>query len=265
MIIIGEKINATRTQVREIIENRRSEDLTSLADTQARGGATIIDVNVATGTGTQEDEVNAMQWAVEVLCESTDKPLCIDSADPDVLAAGLQAMNGRQAMINSVKADDHCLRSVLPLAAKYGTPVVALAMDDKGIPKTVEGRIGACRQIATACADFKVPLEHLYFDPLVLPVSADETQGKVTLDTLAAIKKTFPAALTTMGLSNISYGLPGRTELNAAFMQMAVFAGLDSAIMDPANAFMMAAVRTAEALMGKDRHFRRYTRALRKS
>ncbi len=265
MIVIGEKINATRSQVRGIIEERKTDELVELAQIQAAAGATVIDVNVGTGTGTQDDEIKAMHWAVDVLCQEVDKPLCVDSADPDVLEAGLAAMNGRKSMINSIKADDHFLQAVLPLVAKYQVPVVALAMDDKGIPKTVEGRINACRTIASACLDFKVPTEHLYFDPLVLPVSADATQGKVTLDTLVAIKQTFPEASTTMGLSNISFGLPDRANLNAAFMQMAIFAGLDSAIMDPSNTIMMAAVRTAEALMGKDRHFRRYTRALRKS
>jgi 5-methyltetrahydrofolate--homocysteine methyltransferase len=265
MKIIGEKINATRSQVRSIIEERREDELTALAQSQSAAGATIIDVNVGTGTGTQEDEIKSMHWAVEILCRVADKPLCIDSADPSVLAAGLEAMNGKEAMINSIKADDHYLREVLPLVAKYQVPVVALAMDDKGIPKTVEGRVDACRKIVSVCSDFQVPVEHLYFDPLVLPVSADAMQGKVTLDTLVAIKRTFPTASTTMGLSNISFGLPERAQLNAAFMQMAIFAGLDSAIMDPGNSGMMAAVRTAEALMGKDRHFRRYTRALRKS
>lgn len=265
MIVIGEKINATRAQVKGIIEQRKESDLVSLAQAQATAGASVIDVNVGTGTGTQDDEIKAMHWAVEVLCQAVDKPLCIDSADPDVLAAGLEAMNGRQTMINSIKADEHYLKAVLPLVAKYQAPVIALAMDDKGIPKTALGRIEACQKIVAACMDYQVPVEQLYFDPLVLPVSADATQGRVTLETLVAIKTTFPTASTTMGLSNISYGLPDRASLNAAFMQMAIFAGLDSAIMDPANTVMMASVRTAEALMGKDRHFRRYTRALRKS
>jgi 5-methyltetrahydrofolate--homocysteine methyltransferase len=100
---------------------------------------------------------------------------------------------------------------------------------------------------------------------LVLPVSTDARQGKVTLDTLAAIKQTFPGARTTMGLSNISFGLPGRALLNAAFLQMAIYAGLDAAIMDPLNEGMMRAARTGDALMGKDRHFRKYSRAFRKN
>ncbi len=263
MIIIAEKINATRKAVAAIIEERRQDRLADLARQQADAGAAFIDVNVGTGNGTREDEIQSMQWAVTAIYAATDKPLCIDSADAAVIQAGLEAMGGRPAMINSIKADNHCLETVLPLAARYQAPVVALAMDDQGIPKTVQGRIAACRKIASACADHQVPLEQIYFDPLVLPVSTDAGQGKVTLDTLAAIKQTFTGAQTTMGLSNISFGLPGRAALNAAFLQMAVYAGLDSAIMDPANAVMMAAVRAADSLMGRDRHFRRYTRALR--
>lgn len=264
MIVIGEKINATRSAVRDIIEQRRADQLVDLAQKQAAAGAAYIDVNVGTGSGTRQDEVEAMQWAVEALNTAVDKPLCIDSADPVVMEAGLEAMAQRPAMINSIKADAKYLESVLPLAARFKAPVVALAMDDQGIPETVEGRIKACRMIASACHDYDVPIESIFFDPLVLPVSTDARQGKVTLDTLAAIKQTFPGARTTMGLSNISFGLPGRAQLNAAFLQMAIFAGLDAAIMDPLNKDMMQAARMGDALMGKDRHFRKYSRAFRK-
>lgn len=264
MIVIGEKINATRSAVKPIIQQRLTEELVDLAQKQASAGATYIDVNIGTGQGTRDDEIEAMKWAVTTLCEAVDKPLCVDSADPTVLEAGLQAMGERQGMINSTKAETKYLEAVLPLAARFKAPVVALAMDDKGIPETVEGRIAACRMIAKACEEYSVPIDNVFFDPLVLPVSTDGKQGKVTLDTLRTIKETFPGARTTMGLSNISFGLPGRPTLNAAFLHMAIFAGLDSAIMDPMNETMMAAARAGEALMGKDRHFRRYSRAFRK-
>jgi 5-methyltetrahydrofolate--homocysteine methyltransferase len=167
-------------------------------------------------------------------------------------------------MINSTKAEAKNLAAVLPLAARFRAPVVALAMDSRGIPETGEGRIDACRLIADACEEHDVPLTSVYFDPLVLPVSTDARQGKVTLDTLTAIKREFPGARTVMGLSNVSFGLLGRPLLNAAFLQMAIFAGLDAAIMDPLNEKMMQAARTGDALMGRDRHFRKYSRALRK-
>lgn len=264
MIVIGEKINATRSAVRDIIEQRGEDPLVALAKRQAAAGAAYIDVNVGTGKGTRQDEIDAMRWAVTTLNQAIDKPLCIDSADAAVLEAGLEAMPGRQAMINSTKADAKYLTSVLPLAARFGAPVVALAMDEKGIPESIEGRISACRMIADGCGEYNVPITSVFFDPLVLPISTDARQGKVTLDTLVAIKETFPGARTIMGLSNISFGLLGRLLLNVAFLQMAIYAGLDSAIMDPLNENMMQAARTGDALMGKDRHFRKYSRALRK-
>lgn len=263
MIVIGEKINATRTAVRDIVEQRQADRLLDLARLQAMAGAAYIDVNIGTGKGTRQDEIDAMQWAVTTLLPTIEQPLCIDSADPEVLEAGLEAMAGRPAMINSTKADAKSLTTVMPLAARFKTPVVALAMDDKGIPETVEGRLKACRRIEEGCREYGLPMESVYFDPLVLPVSTDNRQGAVTLDTLAAIKKTFPGARTVMGLSNISFGLPGRALLNAAFLHMAIYAGLDAAIMDPLKEDMMQAARTGVALMGKDRHFRKYARAFR--
>ena len=264
MIVIGEKINATRKAVCKIIEDRNETQLVDLAKQQAAAGATYIDVNVGTGNGTQKDEIEAMQWAVSKLNQAVDNPLCIDSADPVVLEAGLKRIKKHPAMINSTKADAKYLDSVLPLAKEFEATVVALAMDDQGIPKTVQGRLDACRRIAKSCGKYELPMESIFFDPLVMPVSTDAGQGKVTLDTLRVIKETFPDARTTMGLSNISFGLPARALINAAFLQMAVYAGLDAAIMDPMNVDMMQAARTAFALMGKDRHFRKYSRAFRK-
>ena len=136
-------------------------------------------------------------------------------------------------------------------------------MDEAGIARTVEGRLRACEKIAAACEKHGVSSETLYLDPLVIPVSTDIKQGLVTLNTIVEIKKRLPAVKTVIGLSNVSYGLPGRTGLNAAFLHMAIYAGLDAAIMDPFDKALMGAVKIAEVLVGKDRHCRRYTRAFR--
>jgi 5-methyltetrahydrofolate--homocysteine methyltransferase len=143
-------------------------------------------------------------------------------------------------------------------------PLVSLAMDKDGIPRDTAGRLAACRMIARYAASHNVPLEHLYFDPLVLPIATDGKQAMVTLNTLAAIKEQLPKAKTVMGLSNVSYGLPGRVDLNAAFLHMALSAGLDAVIMDPLNQIISRAVLIGEAVVGRDRHFRKYTRAIRK-
>ncbi len=263
MIIVGEKINASRPGVREIIEQRNAQGLVELAQRQADAGARYIDVNVGTGSGSREDEIAAMDWAVRTVAEAVDKPLSVDSADPGVLEAGLKAVGDRSALINSTKAEPEILEPVVGLAARFGSPLVGLAMDETGIPVTVEGRIDACRKIVSACEKHRVPIESIFFDPLVLPVSTDVKQGRVTLETISRVKEEFPAAKTVMGLSNISFGLPARGKLNAAFLHMAVLAGLDAAIADPLDTDLMAAVTVAEVLVGKDRHCRKYTRAFR--
>jgi len=265
MIIIGEKINASIPAVKTIIQNREDEKLVELAQKQAARGSAYIDVNVGTGEGSRDDEVSAIQWAIEVIQKKIDTPLCVDSADPLLLETALEVRNGRTSLINSAKAEDDNLKGIIPLAVRHNASLIALAMDEHGIPKTVRDRLNACEKIAEACHKFGLSLDKVFFDPLVLPVSTDIQQGRVTLDTLAEIKKEFAASKTVMGLSNVSYGLPERAGLNAAFLHMAVSAGLDAAIMDPLDPKMMNAVRTAEVLAGKDRHCRRYTRAFRKT
>ncbi len=264
MIIIGEKINATRKDAREIITQRNSEALIELAEKQASAGASYIDVNVGTGEGETADEIEAMTWAVKIVSENVKKPVCVDSADPAVLEAGLKVLEKGTAMINSAKAESGLLEEVVGLAAEYEGKLVALAMDETGIPVDAEGRIAACEKIAAACAQKAVPMTDVFFDPLVLPVSTDITQGMTTLNTITTIKSKFPESKTVAGLSNISFGLPGRARLNAAFLHMAVAAGLDAAIADPMDEHLMWAVKTAEVLVGKDRHCRKYTRAARK-
>lgn len=264
MVIIAEKINATRSAIKTVIQDRDADNLLDLARKQAAAGATYIDVNVGTGVGSREDEIRSMQWAVETIQQEVETPLSIDSADPTVLEAGLEAREGRPSMINSTKAEEKSLEEVVPLAQKYNTPLVALTMDESGIPRTSEERLGACEKIVAACKRFEVPLENVYFDPLVMPISTDINQGLVTLEAVSEIKKRFPGARTVLGVSNISYGLPGRNRLNAAFLQMGIYAGLDAAIIDPLDEEIKAAIITAEVLVGKDRHCRRYTRAFRK-
>lgn len=263
MLIVGEKINATIGKVKQIIEARDAGGLCALATEQAEAGADFIDVNVGTGSGTQADEIAAMQWAVTTLQEAIQAPLCIDSADEAVLEAGLTAMDSRQRMVNSTKAEEKTMQAIIPLAVRYEATLVALPMDEQGIPPTVADRLRVCETIVRACTDLGLPLNRVLFDPLVLPVSADPAQGTITLDTVAAIKRAFPEAGTIMGLSNVSYGLPRRTLLNAGFLQMAVYAGLDAIIGNPHNDDIRQAILVAEALVGKDRRFRRYARAFR--
>jgi len=264
MLIIGEKINATRRKIKKIVLEKNENKLIDLARKQVNSGANYVDVNVATGIGTVEDEIASMKWAVEIIQKEIDKPLCIDSADPEVIKAGLSAVDNKTPMINSTTAETESLDSFIPIAKEYNTPLVALAMDDSGIPKTYDARIEACKKIASFCEKYDFSLENILFDALVIPVSTDANQGIITLKTISAIKDYFPKSKTVLGLSNISYGLPGRMNINIAFLNMAVYAGLDAAICDPMNDDLKVGIASAEALLGKDRHFRRYMRLTRK-
>ncbi|MGD8432836.1 MAG: dihydropteroate synthase [Syntrophobacterales bacterium] len=263
MIVIAEKINGTLPMVKTVIQNRDQAALLDLAKAQAAAGASYIDVNVGTGIGSREDEIQAMEWAVKSIQEEVETPLCIDSADPAVLESGLKSRNGRPSLINSAKAEKESLEEVVPLASTYSAPVIALTMDESGIPKTVDDRLQAAEKVVTACERLGVPIEDIFFDLLVMPISTDVKHGLKTLAAITEVKKQFPGCKTVLGISNISYGLPARGRLNAAFLCMAVYAGLDAAIIDPVEDEISAAVKTAEVLVGRDRHCRKYTRAFR--
>ncbi len=263
MIIIGEKINASIPSIREAIIKRDGERLLKTASEQAEAGARYIDINVGTGEGASGDEIRSMQWLIEFLREKTDSLFCIDSADANVLRAGLEAGQDKAGLINSVKATDASIAEILSLSADFDVPVIGLAMDEKGIPMDVAGRVRACEKIARGAEKYGVPLDQMYFDPLVLPLSTDSTQGVVTLDTLREIKKEFPEAKTLLALSNISYGLPERSLINAALLHMAMLLLVDAVLLNPLDRAIKAAMLSAHVVLGKDRHSRRYTRACR--
>lgn len=260
MIIVGEKINGTIPLVREAVIARDESAIRELCVAQAEAGADYIDVNVGTGSG---DEASAMEWAVGVVTASVPSSIAVDSADPSVLERGLGALAERPALINSVNGEPSRMEGALPLAARYSCRVVALAMDETGIPASASARLDVCLRIADRAAHHGVRLEDLYFDPLALPVSADCEQGRVTLETLELIKDELPGAGTILGLSNISFGLPARSLVNQAMMAAAVRAGLDAAIIDPTDRDLVAMALAAEAVSGRDGYCRSYMKAFR--
>jgi 5-methyltetrahydrofolate--homocysteine methyltransferase len=263
VIIIGEKINASIPSIREAIINREGGKLLKTATDQAEAGASYIDVNVGTGEGTSVHEIQSMQWLIGLLREKNDYLFCIDSADTNVLKAGLEAAQDKAGLINSVKGTDTSISEILSLSAEFQVPVIGLAMDEKGIPMDVAGRIRACEKIARGAEKHGVPHEYIYFDPLVLPLSTDSAQGMVTLDTIREIKKEFPDAKTVLALSNVSYGLPERSLINVALLHMAMFLSVDAVLLNPLDPAIKAALLSAQVILGKDRHSRRYTRACR--
>lgn len=263
MLIIGENINATIPHVKQMIIDHDADSLVELAKRQEAAGAGIIDVNVGTGEGTADDEINNMKWLVGLLSDSVGCKLCIDSADTEVLKAGIEAGGERVGMVNSVKATDGNISAVMPLAADKGLPLIALCMDENGIPKDAETRLKTCEKIFQGAESQGIPAENIYFDPLVMPVSTDISQGATTLETLRGIKENFPDTKTVLALSNISFGLPGRTVINQAMAHMAQYIGVDALLISPLDSALMTAVKAGEAVLGRDRYCRKYSRAAR--
>jgi 5-methyltetrahydrofolate corrinoid/iron sulfur protein methyltransferase len=265
MIIIGERINATRRPIREAIQSHDEEWIATEVRTQDEAGSHYIDLNAGTGSGDPEQEVADLSWLIEIALRTTEKHLSLDSSDPSVLERAMAYLDGRRpALVNSVNGEAERLEPLLALAARRECPIIALAMDDTGIPSEAAGRVAVCESIMTAARRAGVPQDRLLFDPLVLPMSSDISQAQVTFATLRELKRRFPQAKTTLGLSNVSYGLPDRARVNHAFLLAALVSGLDSAICDPTRDGILEAITLGELLAGKDKHCRRYARRIRK-
>lgn len=263
MIIIGENINATIPKIKDLMLHHGDAALVELAQRQEQAGADIIDINVATGAGTAADEIDDMKWLIETVKDRVACKICVDSADTDVLRAGIDTGGEKIGLINSVKATDKNIAEVLPLAAEYGLPVIALAMDENGIPAESQARLRACEKVIKGAETHNVPVENIYFDPLVMPVSTDVRQGATTLETLRDMKEEFPRAKTVLAVSNVSFGLQKRTLINQALIHMAQYLSVDALIVNPLNAEFMLAIKAGETVMGRDRHCRKYSRAVR--
>ena len=262
MLIIGEKINATIKSVGKAIEARDAKFLQNLAKLQQESGAQYIDVNVSSTKGRDYDK-ESMEWAVERIQEVVDVPLAIDTPDHQVLEAGLRRKKHKESMINSIDAEQERLEAVLPIAKEFDSNIIALAMGKEGIPSSTEGRLKACEKVAESAQKYGIALEKLYFDPLVLSIATDTSQGIVTLKTLKEIKSRFPEAKTALGLSNISFGLPKRPLINRSFLLVAIYLGLDSAILDPLDKKLMSVIKAGELVLGKDNYCKNYLKAYR--
>ncbi len=259
MIIIGEKINGTRSRVTEAIRNRDARVIEGLALSQTKCGADYLDVNAGTHP---EQEPEDMAWLVKTIEAVTQTPLCLDSTHPKTLANGIRSAT-RLPMINSVSGERDRIDRVLPIAFEHGTDLVLLALDDKGIPKTTGERMAIVARLVSLAREGGVKDEQLFVDPLVTTIATGTDSGRIAFETIVEIKKQFPKVHITCGLSNISFGQPSRTLINQAFVALALQAGLDSAIMDPTDRGLRNMIFSAELVLGKDPDCLRYNGAHR--
>lgn len=249
MLIVGELINTSRKAIREAVEARDAEYIQKIALAEAEAGADYLDVNCGTMVF---NEVETMEWLVNTVQAVVDKPLCIDSPNPKALAMGLSLAKYGQPMINSITAEAERYQEILPLVLQYKAKVVALCMDDTGMPETADDRMRVVDHLYKSLREAGVPEDDIYFDPLVKPISTGDNAGMEVLETVELITQKYPNVHKICGLSNVSYGLPNRKVLNQLFMVQTMTKGMDSYILDPLDKTMMGFVRGSYALLGKD-------------
>jgi 5-methyltetrahydrofolate--homocysteine methyltransferase len=249
-VIIGERINPTgRKQL--AAEMAAGNFDTVIADTiaQVEAGAQMLDVNAGIPLA---DEPGILAHTVQLVQSITDVPLSIDSSIVEALEAGLSVYQGK-ALVNSVTGEDEQMERVLPLVAKHGAAVVAISNDETGISEDPDVRFEVARKIVSRAEDFGIKREDIVVDPLVMPIGAMGTAGRQVFRLVRRLQDELRVN-TTCGASNVSFGLPNRTGLNAAFLPMAIASGLTSAITSPLHAEMLLAVKAADVMMGNDPH-----------
>ncbi len=253
--VIGERINPTgRKKLAAELEAGDFSTVERDALEQVACGAMVLDVNAGvvynSNPNPNETEPPLMRKVIELVQALVDVPLCIDSSVPAALEAGLAAANGRP-LLNSVTGEEDRLEAILPLVKKYNVPVVAISNDDTGISEDPDVRFEVARKIVQRAADFGIPAHDIVVDPLVMPVGAMASAGQQVFALVRRLRMEL-GVNTTCGASNVSFGLPNRHGINAAFLPMAIGAGMTSAIMNPVRAVEMEAIRAANLLMNHD-------------
>lgn len=259
MIIIAERINASRKHIAQAIATRNAGFIQSEAKAQAQAGAHYIDVNAGTFVG---EEAKHLAWVIETVQEVTDLPLCIDSPDPAVIKAVLPLVRSKP-MINSITLEPGRLNGILPLVAEHSTKVIALCQAQDEIAETTEAKVRMAGELVEKVTSAGVALEDLFIDPLVYPLATNPESAVQTLEAIAQIMARFPGVHTTCGLTNVSHGLPNRKLVNRTFLVAAITKGLDSAILDPTDKQLYGALKAALVIMGKDDFCMEYITAFR--
>jgi len=274
MIIIGERLNSTRRVVHDALARRDEAFLAEEARSQRAAGATYIDLNTAALLGR---EIDTLRWAVPLLsgagadedqgtAASTGAgDLSLDTPNPEAMAEGLRLHRGR-ALVNSLSGESKRIQALLPLIREYRPRVIALCLDDDGLPKTSDKEVEIAESLADLLSKQGLAQEDIFIDPLVRPIGVDETAANLFLESLEKIRRRLPAVKTVAGISNVSYGMPGRRALNRAFLILAIQRGLDAAILDPLDKELLAGLHSADTLLGRDSlrsyiSFMRHTRA----
>lgn len=246
VVIIGESINPTRRKrLVTTLQEHNFDYVLELAESQIKAGADVLDVNV--GFPGVDDET-LLPETVKAIQEKFDVPLCLDSPNPKAIEAALKVASGK-CLINSVNGKEESLMALLPVAKEYGAAIIGLCMDDEGITDEPQKRLSIAEKIIERSLDAGIKEEDIIIDPLAMAVSADPRACLVTLETIRLVRQKLGHNI-TQGASNISFGLPGRESLNAAFMAISIYNGLTCPIANPEK--ITAIVRAADLVLGRD-------------
>ncbi len=258
-VVIGERINPTgRKLLAEEMKNGDYSRVQADALAQVAAGAQILDVNAGIPLA---DEPAILAESIRLIQSITDIPLSIDSSIIAALEAGLEAYQGK-ALLNSVTGEEERMEQVLPLVKKYGCAVVAISNDDSGISEDPDVRFNVAKKIVERAMDYGIPASDVVVDPLVMPIGAINSAGQQVMSIVKRLREELKVN-TTCGASNLSFGLPNRNGLNAAFISMAIGGGMTSAITNPLHGDLMQAVRGANVVMGHDPECRQWIQSFR--
>ena len=258
-VIIGERINPTGRKVLAAeMKEGRMDRVRADAIAQVAAGAHMLDINAGIP---QLDEAALLVAAIKAVVEVTDVPICIDSSIIEALEAGLSAYEGK-ALVNSVTAEEERMERILPLVKKHGAAVIGMANDETGISMIPEERLALARRIIERAADHGIPQSDVIIDPIAMTVAADPTCGVITLETMRLIRDHLGNNM-TCGASNVSFGLPDRATVNAAFLPLAMHAGLTCAITNPLVPEVRRAVLAGDLLLGHDEYAMRWIASYR--
>ena len=249
MIIIGEKINSSIPASRAMIEAMDGCALAALASAQHDAGATYIDINAGTFL---EKEGEHLAFIARALKDTLNFPLSIDTPSAAAAEQALKVLGPGRNLINSVTAEPVRLEQMSSLAVEYGCGVVALCMQASHMPEDIESRLKTADMLVESLTKKGIKSGEIYIDPMLRPLGADETSGTDALETIRRLRSLFPDCHITVGLSNLSFGLPKRRLINRAFVVAAMSAGLDAAIADPLDRELMGLIFASEAILGRD-------------
>ncbi len=257
--VIGERINTSRKLVQAAVAERNADYIIDDVKKQQEAGATYIDVNAGARIG---HEIKDMKWLLDTIQPIVTIPLTLDSPDPAVLEMAFKMVE-KTPMINSISLEKERFDAMMPFLYRKDCKVIALCMDDAGMPGSSDDIIGRADTLVKELNGIGIATENIYIDPLVQPISTDSNKGVMVLDAVRGIKARYPQVHITGGLSNISYGLPQRHIINRTFVTLMMDAGMDSAIIDPLDKKIMASIQTADMLLGNDAFCMNFLKSVR--